>query len=192
MQPPSSAPAASASATDDLTLVNESCGVINANNASADNLTIDTGCNTIVNHGILEATGGATLVLNSDVDNSCGTIQVVGCNTTVDIDQITISHGTVETSCNGLIQVVGGESTFCDVHVNGGNLTVEGDATLKLSGVTVDGTNIDDYTDSRSTVVPGTIEIIRTARSIIQRSTAKAVPPTTAARASSRSIATRR
>ena len=145
----------------DLTLVNEWCGTINANNASADSLTIDTGGNTVANHGLLEATGGATLVINSDVDNSCGTIQAVGCDSTVNIDQITVSHGTLQTSCNGLIQVVCGESTFCDVHVNGGNLTVEGDATLKLSGVTVDGTNIDDYTDSGSTVIPGTIEIIR-------------------------------
>jgi hypothetical protein len=153
----------------DLTLVNESCGVINANNASADNLTIDTGGNTVVNHGILEATGGATLVLNSDVDNSCGTIQAVGCDTTVNIDQITVSHGTLETSGDGLIQIVGGDSTFCHVDFSGGNLTVEGNATLKLFDVTIDGANIDDYTDSGSTVVPGTIEI--TGDSAINNST---------------------
>ncbi len=58
----------------DLTLVNESRGVINANNASADSLTIDTGGNTITNHGTLEASGGGTLDIVSHVDNSSGTL----------------------------------------------------------------------------------------------------------------------
>jgi hypothetical protein len=58
----------------DLTVVNESCGTINANNASADNLTIATGCNTIVNHGLLEASGGGTLDIVSHVDNACGSL----------------------------------------------------------------------------------------------------------------------
>ena len=57
-----------------LHLVNETAGVINADNASADSLTIDIGCNTIVNHGLLEATGGGTLDVVSHVDNSCGSL----------------------------------------------------------------------------------------------------------------------
>ena len=126
----------------DLTLVNESCGVINANNASADNLTIDTGCNTVVNHGILEATGGATLVLNSDVDNSCGTIQAVGCDSTVNIHEITVSHGTLETSCDGRIQIVGG-ATLDGVHVtDNGALDIGDDLASGTTLMLDDGTGI--------------------------------------------------
>ena len=57
-----------------LHLVNETAGVINADNASADSLTIDIGCNTIVNQGLLEATGGGTLDIVSHVDNACGSL----------------------------------------------------------------------------------------------------------------------
>ena len=148
-----------------LHLVNETDGVINANNASADNLTIDIGCNTIHNHGLVEATCGGTLVLNSDVDNSCGTIQAVGCDTTVVLDQITVSCGTLETHCGGLIQTVCGDSTLDNVTIgcgaavevtNGstltlehtlnssGTITVDCDATLYLTCVGLDGGTIKD------------------------------------------------
>ena len=107
---------------------------------------------TIANHGSLELDGGATLLLN-DVAVHGGTIDgtdASGCIVASTID-------------------VTGDSTFCDVNLSGGNLTVEGHVTLELSGVTVDGTVIDDYTDSGSTVIPGTIEI--TGDSAINNST---------------------
>ena len=130
----------------DLTLVNELCGVINANNASADSLTIDTGCNTIVNHGILEATGGATLVLNSDVDNRCGIIQATGSNATVELNDITVSDGTLETSCGGLIQVGCGSDTTieCASIACGTDVQVDSGATLTLDNDTVTGTTFHD------------------------------------------------
>ena len=117
----------------DLTLVNESCGVINANNASADSLTIDTGGNTIVNHGILEATGGATLVLNSDVDNSCGTIQVVGCNSTVDIDQITISNGTLTIDPHSALDISLGKGDSDGATLDGVSVTNHGDINVDVT-----------------------------------------------------------
>jgi hypothetical protein len=58
----------------DFKLVNESCGVIDANDR-CDSLTIDTGWHQIVNAGTLEATHGGSLVIDSDVDNSCGLIE---------------------------------------------------------------------------------------------------------------------
>ena len=107
---------------------------------------------TIANHGSLQLDAAATLVLN-DVAIHGGTIDgtdASGCIVASTID-------------------VTGDSTFCDVNLSGGNLTVEGHVTLNLSGVTVDGTNIDDYTDSGSLVIPGTIEI--TGNSAINNST---------------------
>jgi hypothetical protein len=115
----------------DLTLVNESCGVINADNASADNLMIDTGGNTIVNHGLMEATGGGTLVLSSDVDNSCGTIEAAGCNSSVVLNPITISNGTLTIDPHSALEIsVGnddsGNTTLDHVSVaNNGHISVD-------------------------------------------------------------------
>ena len=56
---------------------------------------------------------------------------------------------------------VTGDSTFCDVNLSGGDLTVEeGNVTLTLSGVTVDGTTIDDYTGLPAILwISGTIHV---------------------------------
>jgi len=172
-----------------LKLVNEACGLINADSADGC-LVIDTGCIAICNFGTMEATWGGTLVLRSDVDNGhCGIIQAVGCDATVVLDQITISGGTLETSCGGLIQVVCGDTTLecssiacgTDVQIdNGARLTldndcvtgttfhdacdavlaVDGDTTLRLSGVTVHGGTIDDYsTDPWGCIIAGNIDV---------------------------------
>jgi len=56
-----------------LTLTNESCGVIDAN-LQFNALTLETGTNCITNSGLLEATSYGDLVINSSLDNSCGTV----------------------------------------------------------------------------------------------------------------------
>jgi hypothetical protein len=61
-----------------MTLVNE--GVINASGSHA--LVVDTGDNVIVNTGTLEATGSGGLVVQSGVDNS-GSIEANGGNVTI-------------------------------------------------------------------------------------------------------------
>ena len=66
---------------------------------------IDTGGNTIVNHSLMEATGGGTLVLSSDVDNSCGTIEATGCNSTVVLNPITISNGTLTINPHSALEI---------------------------------------------------------------------------------------
>jgi hypothetical protein len=72
-----------------LTLVNQAGGVIEAaavgNNPNPNQpivLTLDTGTNTIVNAGLMEATEGTTLQINSAVTNP-GTIEVTGGSTVV-------------------------------------------------------------------------------------------------------------
>ena len=62
----------------ELTLINTSCGVIDAN-VSGSTLTLDTGCNTIINAGLLEANGG-TLDVASNV-GGCGTVTITGGGT---------------------------------------------------------------------------------------------------------------
>ena len=62
----------------ELTLINTSCGVIDAN-SSGGTLTLDTGCNTIINDGTLEATSGI-LDVASNV-GGCGTVTITGGGT---------------------------------------------------------------------------------------------------------------
>jgi hypothetical protein len=57
-----------------LKLLNESDGVVDAN-VRHGTLTIDTGWHQIVNSGLLEATHGGSLVIDSNVDNSCGLVE---------------------------------------------------------------------------------------------------------------------
>ena len=122
-----------------LHLVNETHGVINADNASADNLTIATGCNTIVNHGLMEATGGGTLDIVSHVDNACGSLlatsggvlDVQSCisggtasihGATLEFDaasnvNVTFCNGSVDSPTYGTL-VLGDPAHFCGTIAN--------------------------------------------------------------------------
>jgi FecR protein len=82
-----------------LKLINESCGVIDANQ-HGETLAIDTGHQVIVNDGVLAASNQGTLLVESALNNSCGSI--VAC-----------SGGTVD--LQGL--VLGGSAT-----IDGGTL----------------------------------------------------------------------
>jgi hypothetical protein len=122
-----------------LTVVNETHGVINADNASAVSLTIATGCNTIVNHGLLEATGGGTLDIVSHVDNACGSLLatsggVLDVQSCISGGTATIHGATLEfdaasnvnvTFCNGSVDsptygtlVLGDPAHFCGTIAN--------------------------------------------------------------------------
>ena len=57
----------------DMTLINESAGLINGNDSNA--LIIDTGSNTIVNDGFIEATGAGGITIKSAVTGT-GSVQV--------------------------------------------------------------------------------------------------------------------
>ncbi len=80
----------------DLTLINTSCGVINAN-VSGETLTINTG-NLLSNAGTLEASNGGTLLINDSVSNSGGGNALIEggildfVNATT-VDEITFNNG---------------------------------------------------------------------------------------------------
>jgi hypothetical protein len=122
-----------------LHLVNETHGVINADNASADNLTIATGRNTIVNHGLMEASCGGTLDIVSHVDNACGALLatsggVLDVQSCISGGTATIHGATLEfdaasnvnvTFCNGSVDsptygtlVLGDPADFCGTIAN--------------------------------------------------------------------------
>ena len=124
----------------ELSLDNGSGGTIDAN-VIGGMLTLDTGDNAITNDNVIEATAGGTLDIQSDVNNSdgalnsCGVIAAIGCDALVDLDNATISGGELETSWGGLIQTVGGNSTFDDLTVaRGSDVLVNDDTSLTLHG----------------------------------------------------------
>ena len=65
----------SATETENLWLVNENCGTIDANSCEQ-TLALDTGCNQITNAGTLVADNGGVLDVESSVNNTGGSIKV--------------------------------------------------------------------------------------------------------------------
>ena len=94
-------------------------GIVDATGTNP--LILDTGSNTISNVGMLEATDGATLEIDSNVDNAGGTIAAHGAGSLVQLSGVTIAGGELVTdslsaSSGGVIAVVadGGVDTVFD------------------------------------------------------------------------------
>jgi FecR protein/Carbohydrate binding domain len=120
-----------------LTLDNETGGIINADNAGSAALVIDTSSNTITNLGVMEATHGGTLDIESSVNNTGGTISASGSNSAVDFSGVTVTGGTLETSDGGIIENVEGTSTLSGVSIAGGSLLQsDSNTAIDLSGTT--------------------------------------------------------
>ena len=144
-----------------LTLFNEKKGTINGNGINNE-LTLDTGTNTITNQGILEGTTAQGLVVQSDVANSnlieafgtgarldllgstitntaLAVILASGAAAHVEVDGATIIGGTLKTTgINAVIDVVNGSATLdgSGSHPvsNAGSLVVDDAAALTLLG----------------------------------------------------------
>jgi hypothetical protein len=120
-----------------LTLTNQSTGIIDAN-VSGEQLTINTGSNTITNLGLMEATNGGTLVVDSDLSNANA---VTASGGTVTFDDVTVTNtGSIGASTPpegsaGTVQIDG--STINNA---GGTISAAGSGDLvQLSGSTVNG-----------------------------------------------------
>jgi fibronectin-binding autotransporter adhesin len=144
---------------DDLVFINQACGIVDAD-VCGHTLALDTG-HTVHNAGLLEATSGGTLEIDDNVCNTaCGIISASGHDSVVQLNDVTITGGTVETSCGGLIQVVSGCNATIDCATIGCGTDVQVDsaATLTLSGVTDHGGSIDG-TDASGCIVASTIDV---------------------------------
>ncbi len=118
-----------------LTLINETHGTIDADDAAP--LILDTGDNLITNLGLLEATAGGTLEIESEVANTGGTISASGAGSVVDLIGVVITDGTLETSAGGVIETLSGTSTLIGVTIDGGSTLEAGDsASIDLQGTT--------------------------------------------------------
>jgi hypothetical protein len=118
-----------------LTLDNECNGTIDANVRDR-TLTIDTGSKTITNAGLMEATRGGALVIDSDVDNAWGVIAAYGFDSTVQLSGVEITHGELDSALGGEIEILsdGGTATTFDDLTNRAFVVVDAGATLALDG----------------------------------------------------------
>jgi len=117
---------------DKMALVNQ--GTINANQ-TASPLVVQTS-NGTTNTGILEATGGASLVLDGDTyTNAGGTILAFGAGSTVVIQGATINGGTLSTSNGGVVQGAAQNNATLNNVTNTGTYAV-----VNLSSTTIEGT----------------------------------------------------
>ncbi|MGB8543007.1 MAG: hypothetical protein WCD49_15360 [Candidatus Acidiferrales bacterium] len=86
----------------DLTLINN--GTINANQTTALNINPNGGT---TNNATMEATSGGTLELSgSTIANSSGLIQATGTGSTVQLNDVSITGGTLTSSTGGVIESV--------------------------------------------------------------------------------------
>ena len=119
---------------DDLVFINQACGIVDAD-MCGHTLVLDTGT-TVINLGLLEATNGGTLEIEDSVCNVGGTIAASGRGSVVDLDGATVTGGTLETSCGGLIETTG-TSTLLNVTIaDGSTLEAGTGATFLLEGTT--------------------------------------------------------
>ena len=128
-----------------MTLVNETAGIINADQTGQLVLQVNGG---VTNTGLIEATStGGLFVLNTSIDNSyssgAGKISAVGAGAHVDLQNSTIFGGTLTTSGAGaMVDVVGGQTATLDGTyslapikiVAGSTVMVNNNSTLYLRG----------------------------------------------------------
>jgi hypothetical protein len=116
-----------------LTLVNTASGVINAN-LSGQTLTLSTGnandpLQQLQNHGVLEATNGATLLFASqNVANAGQTITAAGAGSALNLQNTTINGGTLAVSGGATMQTLN-TATLNGVTLNGNYLSDVGTQT---------------------------------------------------------------
>ena len=119
-----------------MTLVNETKGVINANQTTQ--LILNTP-NVVTNAGLIEDTGtGGLLVQTTNVDNAGGTISASGKGSHVDLSNSTIQGGILSSAAGGVIQTAGGNGgldglTFGVLTLKG-NLLLSNNTALFVAG----------------------------------------------------------
>ena len=130
----------------DLTLNNADNGVVDAN-VSGQILAIDTD-HTIINKGLMEATGGGTLEIENDVDNTGGMIKAAGTGSTLQFDAVTVTSGKIIIDAGDTLAIENG-TTHLDADVeNHGNLVIDSGSIIATLDV-----------DAGSTIHGGTITI---------------------------------
>ena len=115
-----------------LTFVNGASGTVDANQSNA--LVLNTGTITVSNAGLLEATAGATLDIQSSVtDTSTGKITAAGGTVELQSGAV-VQGGTLSTSAGGAIAIAYNQSATLSGLANKGSVQVNDYGTLSLLG----------------------------------------------------------
>ena len=118
-----------------LTLVNETAGIVNANQTGALTLQVNGG---ITNSGLLEATNtGGLFILNTTVDNSAngnaGKVVAMGTGAHVDLQASTILGGTVTSGVGAQIDVVANQVGYFDGSQPGAPVNITAGTTVNVN-----------------------------------------------------------
>jgi hypothetical protein len=89
--------------SDDQTPENVDSGTITLAKAETIQLLLDTGANAVTNTGLIEATSGTGLVIESNIENLGGTISAANAN--IYLQDSTIAGGTLDSSGSGALSV---------------------------------------------------------------------------------------
>ena len=128
-----------------LTVINQAKGVIDANVSGA-GLTLNGGGG-VANSGLLEATGGGILAINTTVNNAGGNITAnAGI---VELVNATIVGGTLNNMGKGTLETLGGASSVLDGSTSSGAITING----TYSGLTSSNTDVLGSINNKGTMV---------------------------------------
>jgi probable HAF family extracellular repeat protein len=127
---------------DSITVINNVAGTIDAD-VSTDPFILDTS-QTITNAGTLEATNGATLLIENGSVTNTGTIQAAA-DSQVDLSNETISGGTL--TGNGVFEITGSSTIDGNANLIGGVIGIDSGQTLTFGNATVSGSTIETQTD---------------------------------------------
>ena len=123
-----------------LTLDNATTGIVDANATGAGlskQLTLN-GYDTI-NSGLLEATNGNTLAIQTNVENTGGSITASGAGSIVDLAGVTVRGGTLATTGGGAIQSSGTNQLYDVTLASGTTYPISNSATQIYGTLTNDG-----------------------------------------------------
>ena len=118
-----------------LPLINQAGGTVNANVPGGNALFINTAADT--NSGLMEATAGGTLQLSGTFNNGTGTITSSGSGSTVQLVNVTIQGGTLNSSGGAVLGVPAGNSATLDGSTGAGQVTLAGTYTIADNSTTV-------------------------------------------------------
>lgn len=118
-----------------MTLVNQAAGTINANQTGVLTLNVNGG---VTNTGTLEATNtGGLFVLNTGIDNTgggnAGKITATGAGAHVDLQNSSITGGTLTSGAGAFIDVVSGQVAYLDGSQPGGPVNIAAGTNLNVS-----------------------------------------------------------
>jgi hypothetical protein len=164
----------------DLTLINN--GTINANQTTALNVNPNGGT---TNTGTMEATSGGTLELSgSTVANGSGLIQATGTGSTVELNDVSITGGTLTSSTGGAIESVntwnsGSTPTLTGVTIStGSTVNVPNNNGLNLGAGTITNNgaiNLQSTSNNTELVIAGSTNLSGTGSVTMSNNTANII-----------------